>query len=662
MEEELGITEYTTSTTGFTGILKQKYTDFIVREVTVEDEVLSLQSVDGSGVESLLTAGNVEEAIPVQNEEVDTGSAASIVAALKHQYNMGVPIAQEAALLQFTQAFVDKVTEGVDSWVGFPSNDKAVRSSIHQQIRQLFGGQVESVGELVDGVWNIKLVSKVGNVKESRALEKRRQTFTWPTDRLGDYLRFTLLKENVDTMTAINNISKQMRMKATSFAFNGTKDKRAVTIQHVTVFRKKPSDFNRLNNYFGSPFLRFGDFQYVHEPCKLGRLGGNAFEIILRDVKEPIEAIQQACQALTAKGFINYFGLQRFGRGTGSTHVVGVHILRSDWRACIETYFRPDSQARTDVVEGKKLFAEQKYAEAARVLPHSMFTEKQILQHLAKLPNDYCGALGTVSKSLRLLCVHAYQSSVWNKAVSERIRQFGLVVVPGDLVRVTSASTKVAVDVAAVSSTEAQPSAEQENNIDNTDAEAEIVEEEEAVDSSEVHVVTAEDVSAGRFSVYDIVLPIVGSDSILPQHSIGDYIRHLLEVDGLSMESFGTCNIIYRARGTYRHILQQAKNFSFAILKYSDPHEELAVTEISKFRAMNNRKRKFEGESTAESATGAMDEETAQTDKKEANLVALQLKFTLPPGTYATMLLRELTKQSTEVSYHAQMTSDHLKN
>jgi tRNA pseudouridine13 synthase len=34
---------------------------------------------------------------------------------------------------------------------------------------------------------------------------------------------------------------------------------------------------------------------------------------------------------------------------------------------------------------------------------------------------------------MRLMYVHAYQSYVWNRVVSRRIREFGLVPRPGDL-------------------------------------------------------------------------------------------------------------------------------------------------------------------------------------------------------------------------------------
>ena len=53
----------------------------------------------------------------------------------------------------------------------------------------------------------------------------------------GDYLHFTLFKENKDTMESISWLAKELKMKPNNFQFAGTKDGRAVTVQRVSVYR-----------------------------------------------------------------------------------------------------------------------------------------------------------------------------------------------------------------------------------------------------------------------------------------------------------------------------------------------------------------------------------------------------------------------------------------
>ena len=44
------------------------------------------------------------------------------------------------------------------------------------------------------------------------------------------------------------------------------------------------------------------------------------------------EKIDAAIKALSTSGFINYFGLQRFGTSAGATHLIGRAILKADYR------------------------------------------------------------------------------------------------------------------------------------------------------------------------------------------------------------------------------------------------------------------------------------------------------------------------------------------
>lgn len=53
--------------------------------------------------------------------------------------------------------------------------------------------------------------------------------------------------------------------------------------------------------------------------------------ITIRDVKAPKETIEQALEQLKGRGFVNYYGLQRFGTSSISTHTIGRALLRGDY-------------------------------------------------------------------------------------------------------------------------------------------------------------------------------------------------------------------------------------------------------------------------------------------------------------------------------------------
>ena len=82
------------------------------------------------------------------------------------------------------------------------------------------------------------------------------------------------------------------------------------------------------------PGVRLGSFCYRKAGLQLGSLAGNAFTLVLRGIAAgDRERVAEAARRLRETGFINYFGLQRFGAGSVPTHEIGARwLLRSGLR------------------------------------------------------------------------------------------------------------------------------------------------------------------------------------------------------------------------------------------------------------------------------------------------------------------------------------------
>jgi len=108
-----------------------------------------------------------------------------------------------------------------------------------------------------------------------------------------------------------------------------------------------------------------------------------------------------------------------------------------------------------------------------------------------------------------------------------------------------------------------------------------------------------------------------------------------LRDDGISLSDYKNVFLPeYRSSGAYRKIIQFARDFEFSCIRYDDCNAELARTELSDF--------------------GCDRPHVSISD--EGSILALKLAFSLPPGTYATMFLRELTKESTDVMHQSSLT------
>ncbi len=53
------------------------------------------------------------------------------------------------------------------------------------------------------------------------------------------------------------------------------------------------------------------------------------------------EVIDRRCAWVKEKGFINYFGLQRFGSGGAPTSEVGLAMLKEDWEGAVKLIMTP---------------------------------------------------------------------------------------------------------------------------------------------------------------------------------------------------------------------------------------------------------------------------------------------------------------------------------
>ncbi|CAE8699197.1 unnamed protein product, partial [Polarella glacialis] len=167
-----------------------------------------------------------------------------------------------------------------------------------------------------------------------------------------DYLYFRLYKENCDTGEAVNSIASCVGRSVKQFTFAGTKDKRASTVQQICAHRLPADQLRRtVLHRLWDKRVRISDLEYRSDRLRLGNLRGNRFKVVLRDVPVPIavaaaaggapgsaeakDVLGQAFDTVKETGFLNYFGLQRFGTREIRTHTVGSAIISSRWKEAV---------------------------------------------------------------------------------------------------------------------------------------------------------------------------------------------------------------------------------------------------------------------------------------------------------------------------------------
>lgn len=727
LELKVGITEYLNpSLPGFTGVLKQRYTDFLVNEITPEGEVVHLRSLDvprrerekegkraeekekgkeevevvaesigdSSQVEQRNSGDDVEvegpgkeevsdvvtegvEAAPTTSTETaavaapaESGSEATISpedhAELLNL--LGAECLTTLLTLHNTLSSTDAPGAAQHSPILTPKIDsKDSRTSLHRSIRRIFSGKLETT--TLEGTGNEGIISitvsrnagrtsrggrperggrggKRGGRDSGRGGDRGERVDPYPN---GQYLHFTLHKENRDTMDVVNmlgrilNLPRQLQQK--TFAFAGTKDKRAVTVQKVSAYKINPERLAAANwpsagggrggggrggrggrgggmgaAGFGLPRgCKVGDFEWRKAGLELGELKGNQFLITLRDIcptdstpsEWPTLSIDEqeaklrnivgaAMDGLEKNGFINYYGLQRFGTFAKGTHEVGIKMLRMDWKGAVDEimHFDPALSSLPDEAAAEKLQVSRDEFDRARAL--QIFTSatsnptaddygRQLQQALFTLPKkflaenaiinaakdrvggggreklDWLQCLMRIPRGLRLMYIHSYQSWVWNHVASERIRRFGREgVVEGDLVLIdTSSSGKVAnededADMEDDLDQDGEPIVRDTSSTSFQSLSAKLTKEEGLASDSgfqRARPLTADEAASGKYTIRDIVLPTPGYDIAYPANELQQVYVELMARDGLDPMQMRRSVREVSLSGAYRKIL-----------------------------------------------------------------------------------------------------------
>ena len=161
----------------------------------------------------------------------------------------------------------------------------------------------------------------------------------------------------------------------------------------------------------------------ANEALSLGDLLGNRFSLTIRDcLPDALEARVNATRETAGLGIPNYFGLQRFGATRPVTHLVGECILRGDFEQAVVTYIGKEFSGEPAPVRAVRtaFFTSRDIQAALRDLPRQMSFERAMLHYLYMHPDDYSGALLELPPKLLSMFVSAFQSYLFNCALSQR--------------------------------------------------------------------------------------------------------------------------------------------------------------------------------------------------------------------------------------------------
>lgn len=248
--------------------------------------------------------------------------------------------------------------------------------------------------------------------------------------------------------------------------------------------------------------------------------------------------------------------------------------------------------------------------------------------------------------------IHAYQSLIWNEIASKRVAKFGLNLCAGDLVYAGVAQPDETLDDAIEAEPEECPLDAHESSAGNESDTSEF--------RAKVQPLTEDDIKSNKYTIFDVVLPLPGHDITYPSNECSRWYEVRLLQDDLSSAKlklkqkwvakmwltlfFRKCRLlllksvypflsrVYSLAGAYRKLLVKPDNVNWYTMKYNQDSDPLIRSDMEAIRGSS---------------------EPVSLD--DGLMKALILELSLPPSSYATMALREITKSDTSTAYQIQL-------
>lgn len=257
------------------------------------------------------------------------------------------------------------------------------------------------------------------------------------------------------TLDVLMDISRDLHISRKRMGFAGMKDKKAITRQWICISNMDSEEqFEEVKaldgKIYNTEFLKIIRGQ---KKLRMGQLIGNKFKILIKNInkefsnEEAAKTANDVLKQLEEVGVPNYFGWQRFGKPRTNTHLVGKALVDNDLAEAVRLYIgNPYDNEPEKVKIARQAYDDGKIEKSLELMPTGMRYERMMLKELFKEQKkrgksgevlddrSYKKALFSLPKPLQRMFVHAYQSYLFNKAVSNRVAMGINEYIEGDIV------------------------------------------------------------------------------------------------------------------------------------------------------------------------------------------------------------------------------------
>ncbi len=251
---------------------------------------------------------------------------------------------------------------------------------------------------------------------------------------LNRYPVYRLMKEGVDTLHALQQVEKRLGWQST---YLGLKDADARTIQYISPKGLRGGGDAPLSVEVSAK-VSLELEGYLDGLLTRRSLAGNRFTIRVVDVQYGSEVVDAAGgelkRAVEEMAVPNFFGYQRFGAKRPVNHLVGRELLMGRLKEAVMTFLTyPSIGEDTETLELREAMRDPaRYPSLLGRIDRRMDIERWMMEVLMSHPGDWIRVLRSVPLTVRRLFINSYQAFLFNRVVSEALREEGVALTEAD--------------------------------------------------------------------------------------------------------------------------------------------------------------------------------------------------------------------------------------
>uniref|UniRef100_A0A336KZI7 CSON013793 protein n=1 Tax=Culicoides sonorensis TaxID=179676 RepID=A0A336KZI7_CULSO len=492
--------------------------------------------------------------------------------------------------------------------------------------------------------------TKVTVKKFDSKKDKRNDVWLWDKP----YVRF-VLHRNLRYANILERAAKHVGVPIAKFQKCRMENSAGYTLQVLQLEKVEPA---LIQQAFERTMSIVSDFEFTDQVLEADKYQGYRTKAVVRKLKMTEEEVKKAMDLFSEKGYLNYFGISPNDLLRTPRYDIGKHIVKNDFSTAGKAIIRPRPLDR-DIYEELKEFIF--VANDPRiVVPAFKFLKLKESNDLTakivtamvdnrhgKLEGKFATqAFAKADPKQVMEYTDAFLNVIWNQTVNKLVeKRGGVTLAVGDLVFVDEAAEHFILY-------ECSP---------NSSVLRESVKEGQKSYKEYVKALTEDDIKSGKYTPFDLVIPVLGFDVKYPDNEVSTFIDELLNKNDISSKDWfqkAHANTVHGVqvtfRGTYRRVLEKPKNLTYKMEKYVDEKLPLFLQDIPvrKREEPEKTEEKTDGEKTEteeakENETKNGEEAKPVEEKKPAEEQdALILDFFVPKGTQTVIALRELFKKN----------------